>query len=268
MPQESHQETNVSLPGNVQDSVSLLLSQILVTSQKRVLLDITKRFAFMCEKVGVPYFLYSGSLLGSFRHHDVIPWDDDVDVLVNISSRDELFSALRFLSPQYEIFLAGPHLKMWSAQSVRTSRYPWRWPYLDVSFFMENNTHIWDAAEEFKHYIFPKSLIYPLHKRPLGNYFFFSPRDSYAVLKLTYKSVHCSLPDYSHRTEKSYNHPRSKSISCALLKDRIPFVHRMSVQDGVLETLKLGNSTMHSLFVPEPKYAVTHPYKLVLLEGS
>lgn len=34
----------------------------------------------VCRENDIQYFLAGGSLLGAIRHHDVIPWDDDIDV--------------------------------------------------------------------------------------------------------------------------------------------------------------------------------------------
>lgn len=46
----------------------------------RILLILLTEFDRVCKKHQIPYFLICGSLLGAVRHHDFIPWDDDVDV--------------------------------------------------------------------------------------------------------------------------------------------------------------------------------------------
>lgn len=53
---------------------------ILSESQKRELYDVMKRFDQVCSDHSIPYFIIGGTLLGSVRHKDFIPWDNDIDV--------------------------------------------------------------------------------------------------------------------------------------------------------------------------------------------
>lgn len=49
---------------------------------KKILLKLLKSFIDICEEQHLRYFAAYGTLLGAIRHHDIIPWDDDVDVFM------------------------------------------------------------------------------------------------------------------------------------------------------------------------------------------
>lgn len=46
----------------------------------RILKILLKDFDRVCQKYNLRYYVICGSLLGIVRHHDLVPWDDDVDV--------------------------------------------------------------------------------------------------------------------------------------------------------------------------------------------
>ncbi|KAK2159370.1 hypothetical protein LSH36_154g07053 [Paralvinella palmiformis] len=235
-------------------------------SEKRSLLETATKFKRISEESNITYFLYGGTLLGSYRHHDIIPWDDDFDVFVNVEDKEKLFTAIKSTA-SYDVTKAGTRIKMFATKAAnQTSRYPWRWPYVDISFYVENDTHIWDSSPQFNDYVYPKEDVFPLHKRPLAGLNFDAPRDAYRNLKRTYKSVDCTTHYYSHKYEKREGRI---VIPCGLLKASFPFVHRSkSIRGGgILERLMLDEMLIHEMVVDEPEYAISLPFKLELVEG-
>ena len=53
-------------------------------------LELLNVFMQKTEALGLTFFMYGGTLLGSWRHHGFIPWDDDVDVAMDFKDREEL----------------------------------------------------------------------------------------------------------------------------------------------------------------------------------
>ena len=58
-----------------------------VKELQKVMLQIIKDVAEVCEKHGICYMADGGTALGSVRHKGFIPWDDDVDLIM---PRDDL----------------------------------------------------------------------------------------------------------------------------------------------------------------------------------
>ena len=54
--------------------------------------EILSNFHEICERNGIRYSLGFGTLLGAVRHGGMIPWDDDVDVVVLRDDFEKLYS--------------------------------------------------------------------------------------------------------------------------------------------------------------------------------
>jgi len=58
----------------------------------------------VCKEEGVEYSLGGGTMLGAVRHHDFIPWDDDIDVCIWAEDYPKLREALkRHLQEPYRL---------------------------------------------------------------------------------------------------------------------------------------------------------------------
>lgn len=49
---------------------------------KRILFDTMKAFIAFCDQNNLVYYACAGTTLGAVRHHGIIPWDDDIDVMM------------------------------------------------------------------------------------------------------------------------------------------------------------------------------------------
>ena len=207
------------------------------------------------EQNNVTYFMTSGTLLGSYRHHGRIPWDDDVDLMVNSSDKELVWKILTALKPDYGLFLSGlmdsPY--HWCFYPRFDGRYvpfrSFRWPFVDLLFFVENSTHVWNGSPNLSDERWPRRFVFPLRRRPFDNFSLPAPCDTAAVLAVNFDIDQCRSRDRTHL----YDLPMIQSglaVPCSTLTARYPFVltrHHLNstAHNGqpfaVSETLLLGN---------------------------
>ena len=66
-------------------------------------LDLLSELQRVFEKYNIPYFAYAGTVLGAVRHNGFIPWDDDIDLIVNRENFEKLCKVAKkeFESPYF-----------------------------------------------------------------------------------------------------------------------------------------------------------------------
>lgn len=60
-----------------------------------IVLDMLTQMDRICKKNNLKYYLAYGSVLGAVRHKGFIPWDDDIDIIVDIDSYKVFCDAIR-----------------------------------------------------------------------------------------------------------------------------------------------------------------------------
>lgn len=205
-------------------------------------LDILLRlFNDVCVKEKISFMLYGGSLLGSYRHHGKIPWDDDVDVLVGSKFKKRLRQILEtesdwsnFLSVQTNT------LSQWKVYRKADDH----WPFIDVFFYDENQTHLWDTAPQYQgRFVYHNKDVFPFKFRLFNGLCMPVPKNIRVILEQNYDVDRCQSPSFNHFTNSRIPSKRRLNLPCNQLYAWFPFVfHNAGDQQMFSEVLKINNS--------------------------
>lgn len=209
-------------------------------------------FIQAAESANLTYFLYGGSLLGSYRHHGIIPWDDDVDVMMNSSQKSLIEQTLREYKPRFGVYThPKTQWKFYYANTNTLLDKPFRWPYVDIFFFQEDKEYIWDELPSFKSsYTLKKSKVFPLRRRPFNGLLLQTPCNPEVSLEI-YDVESCAASTYSHYVEQWLPIYKWAKVSCSQLTDRFPFVKRTKIKNGWDEILWNATEKQNHFVAPD-----------------
>ncbi|CAF1348317.1 unnamed protein product [Adineta ricciae] len=244
---------------------ALSMPRMVTKCEHRIMMQLLKRFDQLTRKYSLEYMIIDGTLLGSWRHHDLIPWDDDIDLMMSVKLKSRLNMAIEaesFSSPYYIEFhrrwdapKAFEYYKFYFSTSPKLSEHPWRYPFIDLIFYHENSTHLWQ--ENMQHIsTISKQKIFPLELRPFGSLWLPSPRlprDYFHSVNWTMYDHECIYGPWSHKYERMkddfYTYGIKSKADCKELKKFYPFVERSStdnderlVFNGVVTQIMKGRS--------------------------
>lgn len=215
----------------------------------RLLYDTLSTFHNAMAAHGIDYFICGGTLLGSYRHHGIIPWDDDADVYLKLPQARKAAIILTGIN-NYTLVTNTIRWKFFPDQSKDIKGRTWKFPFLDISLIKDADLMLFDADPSYgRQFHYSHSWIYPLILRPFGPLKLFAPFQYEKVLKKNYMVDACDSASYNHRLEKAV--PISYSIPCELLQNTYEFVHRTTIPGGVNETLWSNGKLVHWHFQPE-----------------
>lgn len=141
---------------------------------KNLAVDLLKNVINILENFKIQYCLISGTLLGYVRHGDFIPWDDDIDLLVEDRILDVIFE-IKDQNQNFN-FICADQLTYIKVNSIDgfdvasdekikldylTSTFmPNKWPFVDLFLYNSEGMNI-----KFFNRLWDKSNFFPLLKK-------------------------------------------------------------------------------------------------------
>ena len=231
---------------NERSAFNALLSE----TEAANLRNLVRIFLDVSSRANITYFMYWGTLLGSYRHHGRIPWDDEIDFMAPAAQKVRLYEAFSQLAPTYVLDTSAKYRwKFYDNNSTFVTRLLWKFPFVDISFYEQDNVSIWDEDPLYtRRNTFLESDVFPLCLRPFDGFYVPAPRNTKAFVPEHNLEV-CSSQTYDHRKEKSIKGRLIFRTKCSSLWDRYPFVFRTKTKHGTNETLRIGSRIVSWAFL-------------------
>jgi len=147
---------------------------------KPLAIELLKKTVSILDEFNINYFLISGTLLGYVRHNDFIPWDDDIDLIVDKT----ILEKLPLIYSKYKsdlIFINRENflIKLCSRKGIEVNnkhinRYvinpydKYKWPFIDLFIYDYNSPEL-QSKPQIQH---QTNIIKFFDKKWLANYFF------------------------------------------------------------------------------------------------
>ena len=237
--------STISLPQIPESRKDLLPFRPLITEdEKKLLLQLVEVVDKTCLKHNITCLLDGGSLMGSLRHNDMIPWDDDIDMVYFSFQEEALVKALNNISPDYEAYNNRGHTKFMHKTSIQYNvKKPWRWPFIDMFSVEDNSTHI-----RYSHFTAPKSSIWPIRRRQFGPIRVSAPKNAELWMMLHYGkswNTKCKSLNRSHKFEDLMSHiPGAKRMTVKPCRELYQYYPFMRMNHGK-QKLMVGNRTVY-----------------------
>ena len=178
------------------------------TSTINILYDIMRNFDEVANKEKLPYIACAGTLLGAIRHGKIIPWDDDLDVIVDVNDMDHLTSTVFPLLYERGFIIERGVM----TNNYRLLKSGTKYPYMDVFFYKKKGKNYVPKSDYYalmypKEKKLPLNMIFPLKRYKLGDIQISSVAKPREYLKKIYSpKVFDEIAGtfFDHSTFKSY----------------------------------------------------------------
>jgi hypothetical protein len=72
-----------------------LMPRSISKTQKNAIMELLKDFTSILKNASISYSMWAGTMLGSYMCHDMLPWDDDIDIMIKYEDLPKLKHAFK-----------------------------------------------------------------------------------------------------------------------------------------------------------------------------
>ncbi|CAF0981538.1 unnamed protein product [Adineta steineri] len=227
---------------------SPLLPRRLTRCEHMLLMHLLTVFERLCRTHQITFFMIGGTLLGSWVHHDIIPWDDDVDLLIPheaIPRFSLVLNQMKNTLVRYKLIKPTKpkemYYKIFFDHTPSAGEFSWNFPFLDIWFYKTNETHFWrtDSPEQ----TIDIKYVFPVVMRPFGELWLPAPHQTQYLINLQYENITCKGHYWNHKTERSQEEIEA---NCEDLKKVYPFVERDKTNNSI-EVLRTNDFIVYTV---------------------
>jgi phosphorylcholine metabolism protein LicD len=155
------------------------------------------------DKHDIKYWIMSGTLLGSVRHGDIVPWDDDADIGVFESDINKILDLTEYYNDLgYEV------IRRWKI--YRFKKIGQEYPFVDIfPFVKKENKYVMnrkDLIEIWPNEYYFENELFPLKKYKFGNEYLWGPNFPLEHLDRIYPNWRfVGKQTFDHRTNRNIN---------------------------------------------------------------
>ncbi|GFS11903.1 lipopolysaccharide cholinephosphotransferase licD [Elysia marginata] len=188
----------------------------------------------------ITHLVRGGSLIGYWRHHGRMPWDEDIDILVD-STQWQLARKVLSCLPDLE-------LNMWKlfhkdATLWKNEKFI-KFPYVDLFLYRADEDHVWPLTIWMKMITMKRANSLPPKQGIFEGWPISIPHRPADVLRELYPGrimSDCYSQIFHRRARERVPHKQRIYIPCSMLRGIYPLVVRRLDGGGVVEERRLGS---------------------------